>query len=172
MCIHCDGYSHEQSLLALDLTIRTHGWALTQVTDTNPWSYTVGLLESYDHPELMITGLELDMQSPVLRRLVDAIEKTGSVDHALLERETSPSSRCTPTISPATGSAPGRTSTNACRRRGASCRSCRRRTGSATATITRCPTSSFPTRSASATEPTVAAGNVDDVRSRICRTYD
>ena len=71
-------------MLALDLTIRTHGWALVQVTDTNPWSYTVGLLESHDHPELMITGLELDLQGSVIHRIVGSIEMTGSVDHPLL----------------------------------------------------------------------------------------
>ena len=72
---------------SLDLTIRTFGWQLLQITDTNPWSYTIGLLESYDHPELMITGLEFDVQNRVIRKIVDSIETTGSVDHAFLERE-------------------------------------------------------------------------------------
>ena len=48
---------------SLDLTIRAFGWQLHQITDSNPWSYTIGLLESYDQPELMITGLELEMQN-------------------------------------------------------------------------------------------------------------
>ncbi len=74
-------------MLALDLTIRTYGWQLTQVTDDHPWSYTIGLTESYGHPELMITGLELDVQSTVIRKIIDAIETTGSVDHAFLERQ-------------------------------------------------------------------------------------
>jgi hypothetical protein len=74
-------------MLALDLTIRTYGWQLTQVTDTNPWSYTIGLTESYGHPELMVAGLELDTQSMVIRKIVDSIASTGSVDHAFLERE-------------------------------------------------------------------------------------
>ena len=72
---------------SIDLTIRAYGWQLLQITDTNPWSYTIGLLESYDHPELMITGLGFDTQNMVIRKIVDAIEKTGSVDHAFLERE-------------------------------------------------------------------------------------
>ena len=50
-------------MLSLDLTIRTYGWQLHQITDDNPWSYTIGLLESYDHPELMVTGLELELTS-------------------------------------------------------------------------------------------------------------
>ena len=74
-------------MLSLDLTIRTFGWQLTQITDTNPWSYTIGLLESYDHPELMVTGLELELQNVVIRKIVDSIEKTGNVDHAFLEDE-------------------------------------------------------------------------------------
>ena len=87
MCLQCDGYSYEQTMLALDLTIRTYGWQLQQVTDTNPWSYTIGLAESYGHPELMITGLELDMQNSVIRKIVDPIASTGSVDHSFLGRE-------------------------------------------------------------------------------------
>ncbi len=74
-------------MLSLDLTIRTFGWQLTQITDTNPWSYTIGLLESYDHPELMIVGLELDLQATVIRKIVDTIERTGTVDHTFLQRE-------------------------------------------------------------------------------------
>jgi hypothetical protein len=74
-------------MLSLDLTIRAFGWQLHQITDSNPWSYTIGLLESYDQPELMITGLELDVQNRVIRKIVDSIETTGSVDHAFLERE-------------------------------------------------------------------------------------
>ena len=87
MCLQCDGYSFEQSMLSLDLTIRTYGWQLQQVTDTNPWSYTIGLLESYDHPELMVTGLRLEKQNIVIRKIVDSIAKTGCVDHAFLEKE-------------------------------------------------------------------------------------
>ena len=74
-------------MLSLDLTIRTYGWQLTQVTDTNPWSYTIGLTESYGHPELMIIGLELDLQNTVIRKIVDPIVETGSVDRRFLERE-------------------------------------------------------------------------------------
>lgn len=74
-------------MLSLDLTIRTYGWQLNQVTDDNPWSYTIGLIESYDHPELMMCGVKLETQNIVIRKIVDSIEKTGSVDHAFLDRE-------------------------------------------------------------------------------------
>ncbi len=74
-------------MLSLDLTIRTYGWQLNQITDDHPWSYTIGLLESYGHPELMVIGLGFEMQNIVIRKIVDSIEKTGSVDHDFLERE-------------------------------------------------------------------------------------
>ena len=74
-------------MLSLDLTIRTYGWQLQLVTDTNPWSYTIGLLESYGHPELMVAGLKVDTQNMMLRKIVSAIEQTGSVDDEFLESE-------------------------------------------------------------------------------------
>jgi hypothetical protein len=87
MCLQCDGYSFEQTMLALDLTIRTYGWQLTQVTDAMPWSYTIGLTESYGHPELMIYGVKLDTQDMVIRKIVSSIETTGRVDQPFLDRE-------------------------------------------------------------------------------------
>jgi hypothetical protein len=80
MCLQCDGYSFEQAMLAVDLKIRTYGWQLTQVTDTSPWSYTIGLPESYGHPELMMIGVGLDTQSAVIRKLVSMVETTGRID--------------------------------------------------------------------------------------------
>jgi len=87
MCLQCDGYSFEQSMLDLDLTIRTYGWQLTQVTDpAMPWSYTIGLGESYDHAELMMIGVELGTQSHVIRHLVAMITEAGEIDHDELDR--------------------------------------------------------------------------------------
>ena len=81
MCLECDGYTFEQSMLSLDLTIRTYGWQLTQVTDSAmPGSYTIGLGESYDHPELVMVGVELDTQSAIIRKIVSMVETTGRID--------------------------------------------------------------------------------------------
>jgi hypothetical protein len=63
------------------------GWQLNQVTDVDPWSYTIGLLESYDHPEVMVAGLRLEQQNTVIRTVVEPIVQTGRVDHAFLDRE-------------------------------------------------------------------------------------
>jgi len=46
----------------MDATIAYYGWAITGVTDDAvvPWSYTVGLVEGFDHPELLVVGLADD----------------------------------------------------------------------------------------------------------------
>lgn len=85
MCLQCDGYSYEQAMLHLDLTIRVHGWSLVDATESLPWSYTIGLTESYGHPELMMIGVELEAQSAAIRRIVEPIARTGSVDAADLK---------------------------------------------------------------------------------------
>ncbi len=89
MCLQCDGYSYEQSMLELDLLIQVHGWALVQVEgDVTSWSYTVGLTENYGHPELAMTTVRLELQSAVIHRLVDDIVETGHLDLDLVaERE-------------------------------------------------------------------------------------
>ena len=150
MCLQCDGYSFEQSMLSLDLTIRTYGWQLNQVTDANPWSYTIGLTESYGHPELMSLRARLDVQNTVIRKIVDPIVETGSVDHAFLERARGHAGRGAPEPSrgrlvrnlvellrahPAAGFLPPDRAAAG--------------TGSASATGTRCPTSSCRDRFAS-----------------------
>lgn len=73
-------------MLALDLTIRTYGWSLAQIDDGPlSWSYTIGLTENYDHPELTIIGLELEAQSAVIHEIVEMIEETGGIDDHELE---------------------------------------------------------------------------------------
>ncbi len=144
-------------MLSLDLTVRTYGWQLNQITDDHPWSYTIGLLESYDHPELMVTGLDFEMQNIVIRKIVDAIEKTGSVDHAFLERE-----RVTLVevhSNHLAGDWFGTWSNfyEQRRRPGRSCRSFRHPTGSAAATGTRCRASICRARSTSTIEPADAS---------------
>lgn len=42
-----------------DMHIRVHGWSVAGVEEKRPWSYTIGLLESFGHPELVVTDMEL-----------------------------------------------------------------------------------------------------------------
>lgn len=82
MCLQCDGYSYEEVMQALDLQIRVQGWVLQHVHDDHTgasWSYTIGLVEQYGHPELTMLDVKLDQQNRVIRRLVDDIVTRGSV---------------------------------------------------------------------------------------------
>ncbi len=72
---------------ALDLRIRVHGWALVQVQDESTvWSYTVGLVENYDHPELTLLDADLDVASWLINRLVDDIAARGELSAGLVRK--------------------------------------------------------------------------------------
>jgi Domain of unknown function (DUF4262) len=80
MCLECDGYSFEQVMQVIDLDIRTYGWHHVLVEDAKPWSYTVGLRESFGHPELAVVDLELSAQVALVRWACESIEDSGSID--------------------------------------------------------------------------------------------
>ncbi len=82
MCLHCEGFSEEEIERSQDLTIRIHGWLLQSVSDEEGvgWSYTVGLTESYGHPELICLDIALDDQVQVIRWLADQVVATGRID--------------------------------------------------------------------------------------------
>jgi len=80
MCLLCDGYSEQQVMQQIDLAIRVHGWQLTQVEDEHlPWTYTIGLLETYGHPELLVVDLKPDAEVALLQALVEIIQQHGSL---------------------------------------------------------------------------------------------
>jgi hypothetical protein len=82
MCLQCDGYSFEEAMQALDLQIRVHGWALVQVRDDDDgtvWSYTIGLVENFGHPELTMIDVEPEHQAHVIRSLADGIAASGQL---------------------------------------------------------------------------------------------
>jgi Domain of unknown function (DUF4262) len=82
MCLECDGYSRDEVLQAFDLHIRVHGWTLVQVQgDGETWCYTIGLTESFDHPELVLIDVELDRQPALVQRLVDVIQREGTLPY-------------------------------------------------------------------------------------------
>lgn len=57
MCDICDGKTHEQVEAETRGHIRRLGWALQGVEPSagcHGWVYTIGLLDSYDHPELVL----------------------------------------------------------------------------------------------------------------------
>ena len=83
MCLECDGFSHEQVMRGLDLKIRTYGWALTQVDEgPSAFSYTIGLVESYGHPELIALDFDAKHHHPLISWLVDDIVEHGRITEA------------------------------------------------------------------------------------------
>ena len=57
--------------------IAEHGWHCTHVVEDNgcpPWSFTIGLYETWDHPELIIIGRSRATSYEILKTLADDIE--------------------------------------------------------------------------------------------------
>ncbi len=80
MCLECDGYSFEQVMQAIDLDVRAYGWHHVLVDEPRPWSYTIGLRESYGHPELAMVDVELSAQVALIRWACESIEDCGAID--------------------------------------------------------------------------------------------
>ena len=78
--MECDGYSIEQVMQVIDLNIRTYGWHHVLVDAPKPWSYTIGLRESFGHPELTVVDLEPSAQVELIRWACECIEDGGSID--------------------------------------------------------------------------------------------
>jgi hypothetical protein len=56
MCEICDGATYEELCVRYAGIIRAAGFMVMTVEDTPGWSYTIGLLDSADHPELIAVG--------------------------------------------------------------------------------------------------------------------
>ncbi len=78
--------------MSIEENIKKHGWQYQFVFDDKgektDFSYTIGLEESFSHPEIMIFGLKREQMHAILSDLVDDIkegrvfnpnEKTGDV---------------------------------------------------------------------------------------------
>ena len=68
----------DQKFLA---NIESHGWVVTKVFrsagDTGPdFAYSTGLFQGYDHPEVIIFGLDLDKMHRIINNIGEAV-KTG-----------------------------------------------------------------------------------------------
>lgn len=78
MCLQCDGYSYEAVMRALDLQIKIHGWAVVQVADgPDVFSYTVGLVENFGHPELIVVDVEPSHQQGLLNEIAKGVAARG-----------------------------------------------------------------------------------------------
>jgi hypothetical protein len=64
MCIMCDGASRDEALFSLHASIEEFRWAIQGVEPgphTPPWAYTIGLSSRFDHPELIVVGVDLEV---------------------------------------------------------------------------------------------------------------
>jgi len=77
MCIICDGRSFEEAARGIDLSIRIYGWHLVMVDDAMGWSYTIGLTETFNHPELVVVDLKLETGKKLVAMAVHLIERDG-----------------------------------------------------------------------------------------------
>jgi hypothetical protein len=67
MCGLCDGASEDELHLELARIIDTYGWAIQGVEGTescDSWAYTIGLVERYGQPELVVTTIGFEMACP------------------------------------------------------------------------------------------------------------
>lgn len=86
MCLRCEGYSWEEIDRHHDLAIRVHGYLIRQVVDgASPWSYTVGLDESWGHPDLVCVDIAPDVQVALIGALVAEIAESGEIGARVLD---------------------------------------------------------------------------------------
>ncbi len=86
MCMKCDGRSWEEFRRHADLTIRVHGFVIQQVGgDDLEWTYTIGLTESWAHPEFVCLEGGLDVQAKIVAALADDVRDHGRILPETLE---------------------------------------------------------------------------------------
>lgn len=69
MCAICDGWTYEEFLDDLHERVQRFGWALHGVEARRPWTYTIGLTERFDHPELVLAGVDNSLAGNTLNAL-------------------------------------------------------------------------------------------------------
>jgi hypothetical protein len=76
MCDIGDGMTHEQSLRRMDDVVAAHGWAIQGVEGSGhqpPWAYTIGLIERFGRPELVVTDCTWPVAVALLNDLGDRV---------------------------------------------------------------------------------------------------
>jgi hypothetical protein len=75
MCRLCDGASWDEFLEENAMRLAVYGYFLMGVVDDDcePWVYTVGLMDSAAHPELIVAGPEPEACAAVLTELAERV---------------------------------------------------------------------------------------------------
>jgi hypothetical protein len=85
MCMRCDGYSWDEIERHTDLMIRVHGFTTVHVAAAAPWTYTIGALESWDQPELLVVDIDPVVQQALVLAVVDDYADRGEIIPSTLE---------------------------------------------------------------------------------------
>lgn len=94
MCFICDGNSYEDLERVIELSILTHGWYVQSVLpasaqdhhdpeeleDGPGWSYTIGITEGFNLPELIVIGLDHRTAMEFLNTCGDLLTAGMSLD--------------------------------------------------------------------------------------------
>ena len=79
MCRMCEGTSREQLLDEARCHIIHHGWFLQGIVPGpdggGGWVYTVGLLENFDHPELVVADISYEDGGALLNDLGEFVRQ-------------------------------------------------------------------------------------------------
>lgn len=87
MCMRCEGHNWEAVRRHADLTIRVHGYLIQQVGggEETGWTYTIGITESWSHPDLVVLEGPLDAQAQIIATLAGDVRDFGRVGPDTLE---------------------------------------------------------------------------------------
>jgi hypothetical protein len=86
-------FTHQDLDKIVAANVNEYGWHCVNVIEDDchpPWSYTIGLYETWDHPELIVIGRSRATSQAMLKTLSDDIELnsppdlTDSAGHQLL----------------------------------------------------------------------------------------
>ena len=72
--------SIDELLQGFDDRIADNGFTMMHVGGPQPWTYTIGLTSTYDHPELIITGLDASSANGAVSQLADRVRRGERFD--------------------------------------------------------------------------------------------
>jgi hypothetical protein len=73
VCVICDGGNEEDLLASEFVRIAVDGFTAVHVLSDLPWLYTIGLVQSFDHPELVMTGVTENIGGHVMAQVLERV---------------------------------------------------------------------------------------------------
>ncbi|HEV3226318.1 MAG TPA: DUF4262 domain-containing protein [Acidimicrobiales bacterium] len=75
MCIICDGASDDEVHTGEFVRIAMHGFTMIGIEGSPTWTYTIGLVPSFGHPELVMTGVSMPTAADLLTAVVERVRE-------------------------------------------------------------------------------------------------